>query len=296
MGRVTYHRARSLEEAIATLAAHGADARPLAGGTALVPALRRAAAGPVHLVDLHQVAELHGIRPAPGGGLEVGALTTLRAFETASAVAAYCPELARPFARVATVRVRNQGTLGGNLALGDPAHDPPPALLALDAAVVLAGPTGYRSVPLGEFFLDRSTTCIALGEILIAVRLPALPAGTRLASLAHLSRTGGADGDYATVSVAVSARLDADGRCVAARVALGSVAPVPLRVPAAEDALVGQHLSADAARSVADLVVGQVEPSGDHLGSADYKRAMAGVWTERALRRLIVADDRRWAA
>jgi len=288
-----YHPAESLGEALEVLGEYGDEAVPIAGGATLVPLMREGLVRPAHVVGLRRVPELRGIRRTPGGGVEIGACATHREIEGSAEVRAYCPALAEPFSRVATIRVRNQATIGGNLAYGDPAHDPPPMLLVLGAEAVVAARSGERAVPLEGFFADRFETALGDGEILTKVHLPTLPEGLRVSSLAFMPRTGGADGDYATVSVAAALRLDPDGVCEEARVGLGAVAPVPLRTGSVERALVGERLTPRVAREAAALAREEVDPTTDHRGSAAYKREMARVWTERALLGLL---DRREVA
>ena len=256
----------------------------MAGGTALVLMMKQGLIHPTVVIGLKDVAGLRGIRRLNDGGLEIPAMTTHREAERSPDVRAYCPALADAFAQVATVRIRNQATLGGNLAHADPAQDPPPMLLALDAQVVIAGPDGERTMPLDGFFRYYFETALAEAEVLTAVRLPPLPDGTRAAYVKFLPKT--AD-DYATVSVAARLRLDGDGRCRDARVALGSCAGVPMRGYACEAALEDQQPSPGLLREAAALAAGSVDPLTDQRGSAEYKRAMASVWTERVLRRLL---------
>jgi carbon-monoxide dehydrogenase medium subunit len=215
--------------------------------------------------------------------LEIRALATHRQLELSPDVQAYCPALSVTFGHVATVRIRNQGTLGGNLAHADPAQDPPPMLIALDAQVVLKSRAGERSLPLDEFFVDYLTTTLQPGEFLSAIRLPPLAVGTRATYLKFLPRT---HDDYATVSVGATLRVDADGRCEDVRVALGGAAGVPLHARLVEDALRGQVLTDQNITDAAALVLDLVDPPDDARGSAAYKRRMARVWTERALRQL----------
>jgi aerobic carbon-monoxide dehydrogenase medium subunit len=278
------HQAEHLDDVFTTLEQYGdADTHLMAGGTSLMVLMNLGLVEPRRVVLLRRVAELNGIRPQPDGGLELRALATHRQLELAPAVRAYCPALTATFAHVATVRIRNQGTIGGNLAHADPAQDPPPMLIALDAEVVLRKRDAERTVPLERFFVDYLTTVLEPGEVLTAVRLPPLPAGTRATYEKFLPRT---QDDYATVAVAATLRLGPDGRCEDARVALGGVAGTPLRARPVEDALRGElptdQRLADAAALVPDLV----DPPDDVRGSAAYKRRMARVWTERALRRL----------
>jgi len=157
-------------------------------------------------------------------------------------------------------------------------------LIALGAQVVLHGPTGERSLPLDELFVDYLTTTIQPAEVLTAVHLPPLAEGTRATYVKFLPRT---QDDYATVSVGATLRLDGDGRCSEVRVALGGVAGVPLRARATEDALRGEVPTPARIAEAAALVADAVDPPDDARGSASYKRRMAAVWTERALRKLV---------
>ncbi len=282
-----YHPAESLDEAVDLLARYGDDAHLVAGGTALMLLLKQGLVQPAHVVGQRGVSELKGIRETPDGGLEVGALATHREAEKSAAVQRYCPALAETFSRVATIRIRNQATIGGNLVHADPAQDPPPMLMALGGEVGLAGPNGQRVLPLDEFFVDFFETAIQPGEVLVSVRLPPLPAGTQATYVKFLPRT---EDDYATVSVAAAVTPGQDGRCENARIALGSAATVPLRARKAETALRGERLTAERIREAAALVREEVDPLDDVRGSAGYKREMARVWTERALASLATAE------
>jgi carbon-monoxide dehydrogenase medium subunit len=278
------HQAESVADALRLLEQHGDDDTHLmAGGTSLVLLMQLGLMEPARIISLRRVEELNGIARTPDGGLEMRALATHRQLELSPDVQAYCPALAETFGHVATVRIRNQATVGGNLAHADPAQDPPPMLLALDAQVEVHSRSGARVFPLEELFVDYLTTTLQPGEILTAVRLGPLPDGTRATYKKFLPRTRD---DYATVSVAATLRLDADGRCQDARVALGGVASVPLRARKVEDALRGQELTNERIAEAATLVTDLVDPPDDARGSANYKRRMARVWTDRALREL----------
>ena len=280
------HQAESLDNALTLLDQcnqRGDDVQLMAGGTSLVLLMNLGLIEPAHVIMLRRVAELQGIQSMPGGGLEIRPLATHRQLELSPEVQAYCPALAETFGHVATVRIRNQATVGGNLAHADPAQDPPPMLIALDAQVVLTSRAGERSLPLDQFFVDYLTTTLQPGELLTAIRLPPLAAGTRATYQKFLPRT---QDDYATVSVAATLRLDADGRCEDVRVALGGAAGVPVHARAVEDALRGEILTDQRIADAAALVPDLVDPPDDARGSATYKRRMARVWTERALRHL----------
>jgi carbon-monoxide dehydrogenase medium subunit len=235
------------------------------------------------VVGLQGVKGLDQIRLSKDGSLEIGALATHRAVETSPVVKRFAPALAETFSRVATVRIRNQGTIGGNLAHADPAQDPPPMLLALDAQVEIASDGATRTVPLDGFFVDFFETALGEQELLRAVRVPALPAGARVAYTKFLPRT---EDDYATVSVAALLALDEDRRVREVRIGLGALGTTPLRARAVEGALRGQKITPELIRDAADLVRDEVDPLDDVRGSAAYKREMAVVWTRRTLESL----------
>jgi carbon-monoxide dehydrogenase medium subunit len=281
-----YHSPTSLEETFDLLDAHGDDAHLMAGGTALVLLLQQGLVQPGHVVGLRKIADLKGIRRRPDGGLEIGATATHRQAEISPDVRAYCPALADNFARVATIRIRNQGTVGGNLAHADPAQDPPPMLIALQAEAVVASREGQRRVPLDEFFLDYFETALQPGEVLVSIDLPPLAAGTGVTYKKFLPRT---QDDYATVAVAAALRVGADSLCEDVRVAVGAAATTPVHARRVESALRGQRLSPELIREAAGLVRDEVDPLDDLRGSAGYKREMARVWTQRALQELLDA-------
>jgi aerobic carbon-monoxide dehydrogenase medium subunit len=281
-----YHAPTSLAETFDLLAQYGEDAHLMAGGTALVLLLQQGLVQPGHVIGLKQVAELNGIRRRDDGGLEIRALSTHRQAETSADVKAYCPALASNFSRVATIRIRNQGTVGGNLAHADPAQDPPPMLIALGGDAVVAGKGGQRRMPLDEFFVDYFETALKPGEVLLSVDLPPLPAGTRVTYKKFLPRT---QDDYATVSVAAALRVGPDNRCEDVRVALGAAATTPVHARNVEAALRGERLDDQKITEAAALVRDEVDPLDDLRGSAGYKREMARVWTQRALQELLSA-------
>jgi len=282
-----YHAPTSLQETFDLLNTYGEDAHLMAGGTALVLLLQQGLVQPGHVVGLQKVAELKGIRRLDAGGLQIRAMATHREAEKSAEVQAYCPALVENFAHVATIRIRNQGTVGGNLAHADPAQDPPPMLIALNGQAVIASRTGERRMPLDEFFVDFFETALQPGEVLVSIDLPPLPAGTRVTYKKFLPRT---QDDYATVSVAAALRVGAGGTCEDVRVALGAAATTPVHARKVEDALRGQRLDAQKIKDAAALVRDEVDPLDDLRGSAGYKREMARVWTQRALQELLDAS------
>jgi carbon-monoxide dehydrogenase medium subunit len=288
MHRFDFAAPSSLQEVFALLEQHGDDARLVAGGTALVIMMKQGLLRPELLVSLARVPGLSGIEPlAPDGGLRIGALATHYDVETSPLVRERCPVLSETLHHVATVRIRNVGTLGGNLAHADPNQDPPVTLIALDASVELASSAGERVVPVEDLFADYYETVLQPGEMLRAIRVPALPPHSVAVYRKFLPRT--AD-DYATVAVAARLTLDPSGeRCEDVRLALGSVGSTPIRARRAEAALRGQPLTEDAIRAAAAIVPSEVDPVDDVRGSADYKRDMAEVWARRALMQAVAS-------
>ena len=280
-----YHEPREVAEALHLLVKHGEDAHLIAGGTATVLLLRQGLIRPGHVISLRAIGALSGIGRAPDGGLRIGATATHRQAERSADVRALSPALTNAFASVATVRIRNQATVGGSLAHADPAQDPPPMLAALGAAVTIVSPRGARSIAVEDLAVDHFTTTLAGDEIITEVIVPPLAPGTRATYVKFLPRT--AD-DYATVSVAAAMRL-ADGVVADARIVLGAVGPTPIRARAAEAALAGAKPSRERLAQAAALVRDEVDPLDDLRGSAEYKREMARVWTERALLALVEA-------
>jgi carbon-monoxide dehydrogenase medium subunit len=277
-------QAENLDHALDVLAQDGDDTHLLAGGTSLMVLMNLGLLEPGRLLSMRRLTQqLSGIQRSAEGGLSIGPLTTHRQLEMSPEIAAFCPALKETFGHVATIRIRNQGTIGGNLAHADPAQDPPPMLIALDAEVSLTSKSGVRTVPLADFFQGYLTTVLQPGEVLTEIKVPPLPGGARATYLKFLPRT---QDDYATVSVAATLRVSSDGTCEDVRVALGGAAPVPLRARVVEDALRGGEVTDQRIADAAALVLDIVDPPDDARGSADYKRRMARVWTERALRRL----------
>jgi carbon-monoxide dehydrogenase medium subunit len=276
-----YHEPRSIGEALDLLVRHGDDAHLLAGGTATVLLMGQGLLRPGHLVGLRAIEELRGVSRTADGGLRIGAMATHRDVERSKDAYAYSPALVDAFASVATVRIRNQATVGGNLAHADPAQDPPPMLAALGGSVTVRSAGGERSLAVEDLAVDHFTTSLAHDEIITDVVLPPIQPGSRETYLKFLPKT--AD-DYATVSVALTMRLADDGTIADVRLVLGAVGPTPLRLRKVEDAMRGRASNrlGDAIAMVPELV----EPLDDARGSAAYKREMARVWTTRALAEL----------
>jgi carbon-monoxide dehydrogenase medium subunit len=275
-----YRAAESIDDALAALKEHGDDVEFIAGGTSLILMMQQGLVQPSIVVGLGNIKELRGIKRTPDGGLEVGAMTTHRVLETSPEAFAYAAALPQSLGVIATIRIRNQATLGGNLVHADPAQDPPPVLIALDSIVDVVSAGGARAIPMESFFTDFFETSLAEGELVRSVKIPPMPAGSKLAYKKFLPRT---EDDYATVSVAVRLGVAEDGTCKDIRIGLGALAVTPLRAKAVESALLGQKLTASSIREAAGLVRDEVDPLDDVRGTAKYKREMARVWTERTI-------------
>ena len=279
-----FHQATDLDQAFELLERYGEDARLMSGGTALVLQMKQRFSLPGHVIGLGRIPGLDAITEVGGdsGALQIGALCTQRRVENHPLVAERLPLVAQAYRQVATPRIRNMARVGGGLAHGDPNQDPPPALIALGASVVLSSAGGEgRALPAEELFLDYFETDVRPGEVITGLVVPPAPAGAGTAYLKFLPRT--AD-DYATVSAAAVVTPDGNGNCLDARIVLGSVGLTPIRATAAEELLKGQPLTDESIQAAAATVLEAVDPLDDHRGSAEYKREMAEVFTRRAVR------------
>ncbi len=279
-----YHEPASLAEALSLVKKHGDDAQLIAGGTNLVIMMRQGLVQPKHVIGMRKLRDLRGIAPTAQGGIEIGALTTHREVERSAMVERFFPALCETFGHVATVRIRNQATIGGNVVHADPAQDPPPMLLALNAEIVVASDGKTRAIPATAFFRDFFEVALEPGEIVTAIRIPPQPSGMKGTYVKFLPQS---KDDYATVSVAVVMKLGSGGTCEDIRIGLGALGPTPLRAPKTEAALKGKKLTDKVIAEAAALVRDEVDPLDDIRGSAKYKREMARVWTERAIKSLI---------
>jgi carbon-monoxide dehydrogenase medium subunit len=274
-----WHAPASVEAALALKARHGEEARFLAGGQSLVPAMNFRVAQPAVLVDLNRVAGLDGIAVGADGSLTIGAMTRNAVLERDPGAARTHPILAEALHEVAHPQVRNRGTLGGNLSHADPASEMPAVMVALGAIFVIRGAAGLREVAAADFFLGPLTTALAPDEMLAAIRLPPLPTRTGTAFLEVARRRG----DYAMMGVAAVLTRDADGACTAASLACCSAGPTPMAAPRASASLVGTKLTeADIAQAAA-LLQQEVAPTGSVQASPAYQRHLAGVIASRAL-------------
>lgn len=272
-----YHAPRSVGEAIGLLGSLGPDAKLLAGGHSLLPMMKLRFAQPAHLIDLNRIAELRGIRD-DGDSIVIGAMTVENDLIASDLLQRRVPLLPEAAKLIADPQVRNRGTLGGDIAHGDPGNDHPAISLALDAQFTLQGPSGLRTVAANAFFFGTYMTALAEDEILTSIRVPAFAQGTGWAYEKLKRKTG----DWATAGAAVVLRLDG-GAVRHARVALTNVAPMAIRVPDAEAALLGQPVSEASIAAAARAAMVAAEPAEDLRGDIAYKTAMAGQMVKRAI-------------
>ena len=273
-----YVAAHSVEEALQLLSRHGDDAKLLAGGHSLIPAMKLRLASPRYLIDLGSVPGLRSVR-GDGEFLAIGALTVHADVAASELVRKHLPGLADAASMIGDVQVRNRGTIGGSVAHADPAADLPVILTALNASFVLQSPSSNRTVAADDFFIDFFTTAITANEVLTEIRVPLLSSstGTAYAKLPH------PDSGYVVVSAGVLINRQPSGRCASARIALGGMGGKPIRATASEAALQGHPLTPEAIAAAAAKAAEGTDPDDDSYASADYKRQVATVYARRAI-------------
>jgi carbon-monoxide dehydrogenase medium subunit len=276
-----YHRPDSVDQALALLAEHGYDAKLLAGGQSLVPAMNFRLAAPAVLIDLNRVPGLDGIAEADGG-LRLGAMVRQRAAERSPLVASRAPLLTEALPYVAHAQIRNRGTIGGTLAHADPAAEIPAIMLSLDARFHLRAPGGTRVVSAGDFFTGLFGTALEAEEMLVEVEVP--PMAPRAGwAFEEVSRR---HGDYALAGIAATVQVDDAGRCQSARIALLSVGDGPVLAAEAAAALVGQEPTDASIRAAAEAAAQRdIDPPGDIHASPAYRRQLVDVLVRRVLPR-----------
>lgn len=268
----------SVEEAVALRAQYGEDALVVAGGLTVVILLRERLVRPRALISLSEIPELGKIRV--NGDASIGAAVTHTRITRSADLAGFAPLICEACGRVGSPGIRNMGTLGGSVSQGDSASDTAPALLALEAEAVMAGPGGTRTVPLKDFFLDVLTTALGDDEILTAIRIPPAKEGTRTRFKKYTCTSAEA---FAAVTVAIAVDVGPDETCTDARIGLGSVAPRPIRATAAEALLRGRKLDPELIAEAAEIAAGETDPSSDGQGTSEYRREMTRVWVRRLL-------------
>jgi len=273
-----YIAAKSLDEALSLLAKHKDDAKLLAGGHSLLPAMKLRLAQPKVLIDLGKIKDLAYIKDE-GGQIRIGAMTTHFQIETSDVLRRACPLFPETAVNLGDMQVRNKGTIGGSVAHADPAADWPAAVIAVSAEIVAVGPNGERVIKADNFFVDMLTTALQPGEIIKEIRFAA-PKGR--VGQSYMKVRHPASG-FAVVGVAVTVAVDGSGKCQSAGVGVTGVAPKPYRAPAVESELKGKALDGTTLPAAAALVTYDVNANSDLFATADYRKHLAQVYTRRAL-------------
>jgi CO/xanthine dehydrogenase FAD-binding subunit len=267
----------TVEQTLALLQRHGSDAKLLAGGQSLVPLLNMRLARPSVIIDLNRVKTLDYIREEDGE-VHIGAMTRQRDAERSPLVTRRLPLLAAALPLVGHIQIRSRGTVGGSIAHADPSGELPAVLVALGGSVVLRGPARTRVVRGDEFFVSYLTTALRSDELLTEVRLPAHDTqGTAFLEIARRH------GDYALVGVAARVAMRGN-RCAEAHLVFTGVGPTPVRIPEAEAAVADRVLTDAVLTEVGTIVANRIDPEDDVHASAQYRKEVAGVLAQRALR------------
>jgi len=278
-GSFSYHRPASVGDAIKLLASLGDEARPLAGGHSLIPMMKLRLATPGHLVDLHGVAGLKGIR-RDGNTIVIGAMTTQHELLASDEIRGSLPILQEAAALIADPQVRYRGTVGGNVANGDPGNDLPALMLTLGAIYRLEGPNGAREVAASDFYQGAYFTALEPGEILTSVKL-AVPAAGHGYAYEKLKRKVG---DYATAAAGVVLTM-AGGKVASCAIGLTNLHETPLLAAEAAKAVIGTSLDAASLKKAATAAQAIMSPAADARGPVEYRKHVGGIMVQRALQR-----------
>jgi carbon-monoxide dehydrogenase medium subunit len=278
-GPFGYHRPATLADAVNLLATLGDEARPLAGGHSLVPMMKLRLATPEHLVDLHGIAGLKGVR-RDGNKLVIGAMTTQHELLAADDVAKAVPILHETALLIADPQVRYRGTIGGNVANGDPGNDMPALMMTLGASYRLEGKSGARDVAASEFYQGAYFTTLEPGEILTSASIPVPPAGHGYA-YEKLKRKVG---DYATAAAGVVLTMSG-GKVATCSIGLTNLAETPLLASDAAKAVIGTSLDEASLKKAAAAAQAIMSPAADARGPVEYRKHVGGIMVMRALQR-----------
>jgi carbon-monoxide dehydrogenase medium subunit len=278
-GSFSYHRPATVADAVKLLADLGDEARALAGGHSLVPMMKLRLATPAHLIDLHAVAGLKGIR-RDGNKIVIGAMTTQHELLGSDEIATSLPILHETALVIADPQVRYRGTIGGNVANGDPGNDMPALMMALGASYQLQGPNGARDVVAAEFYQGAYFTALEPGELLTSVTIP-VPAAGHGYAYEKLKRKVG---DYATAAAAVVLTMSG-GKVASCAIGLTNLHETPLLATEAAKAVVGTSLDAASLKKAADAAVAIMSPAADARGPVEYRKHVGGIMVARALQR-----------
>jgi len=272
----------TIDEALSLLAANPDEAKILAGGHSLIPAMKLRLAQPGLLIDIGRIKDLAYIREE-GDQIAIGAMTTHYAIESSALLQKICPLLPDCASHIGDVQVRNKGTIGGSVAHSDPAGDWPAAVIALNAQMIAVGANGERTINADDFFVDLLTTALSPGEILREIRIPK-PAGRFVQSYQKVRHPASG---FAVVGIAVAVVLAVDGSCESASVGVTGVASKAYRAAGVEAALKGKKLNDDTIAQAAAHATDGVDANSDLYASEDYRRHLAEVYTRRALQQCL---------
>lgn len=277
MIRFDYQEPTTLKKAFSLMEKHGDDGRVIAGGTSLLIMMRQRLLMPKVVISLARIPKFDKITFNAKDGLRIGAGARHRDIELFPAVQKHYPLLHETFRKVAQPRIRNMGTVGGNLAAGDPLTDPGASLVALDADVTLTSSKGKRNLRLDEFFIDYYQTALEPGELLTEIHVPP----PQRPGWAHIKFTPRSVEDFATVGVAVTLKAN-NGACEDIRIGLNSVASTIVRARKAEEVLRGKTVTDEALREMGEIAATECDPADDNRGSAEYKLDLVKVLVRRA--------------
>lgn len=279
MIRFDYQEPTTLKKVFSLMEKYGDDARVIAGGTSLVIMMRQRLLMPKVVIGLGRIPKFDKITYSAKDGLRIGAGARHRDIELSAPVKQHYPLLHETFRKVAQPRIRNMGTVGGNLAAGDPLTDPGASLIALDAEVTLTSSKGKRALPLDQFFIDYYQTALEPGELLTEIHVPP----PQRPGWAHIKFTPRSIEDFATVGVAITLKTN-NGACEDVRLALNSVGSTIVRAKKAEEVLRGKMITDEALREMGEVAATECDPTDDNRGSAEYKLDLVKVLVRRAAR------------
>ena len=280
MRNFEYLEPTTVAEACSLLKQYAGEAKVFAGGTHLTILMKQGLFAPKALVNVKNIQELKGVRYDSTEGLIIGALTTHRELETSALVKEKLPILCEAEREVANIRVRNMGTVGGNLASGEPLTDLSQIFIALDGKARIVGPNGGRTIAVEELFVDFYTTSLAADEILTQIMLPPL---SPRSGVEYVRFSSSSVVDKPSVGVAVRLTLDNGAETIhVARVVLGCVGPTPVRARKAEENLIGKNVSVELATEAGKIAAQECKPTDDLRGSEQYKRAIVGTLVKRS--------------
>jgi CO/xanthine dehydrogenase FAD-binding subunit len=275
-----YFQPKTINEAVFLLTEYGEEAKIFAGGTDLMPLMRTGALKPKYLIDLARITGLDYITYDKMGVLSIGALTILRSIEISRIVKEKYSVLCEAIHQMAWPRIRNMGTLSGNICRASPSADTAPPLLVLESEVKTVGPIETKIVPIKAFFVGPGKTVLKHNELVCEIRIPTPPAGAKMAFV-RIARTAG---DLATVNVASLIKLK-DGICEDVRIALGGVAPTPVRVWKAEEVIKGRKPIETLIAKAAGIASDEIKPITDIRSTAEYRREVCKVLIKQAINR-----------